>query len=112
MFLMPMALELIQKVQVIKDYPTLTNIIDLRSCLGSTNFYRKFVHRYSDIAVPLYALTKSTAPSSWGPEQMVAFNTLKDALCTTPLLHLPDLQLPFEVEIDASQFAMGVVLTQ
>ena len=43
---------------------------------------------------------------------MYAFNRLKDTLCTAPILQLPDLQFLFEVETDASQFAMGVVLKQ
>ena len=101
-----------EKVQVIRDWPPPTNVTDLRSFLGSTNFYRKFVHRYSDIAVPLHALTKGKVPFHWGLDQMHAFNRLKDTLCTAPVLRLPDLQFPFEVETDASQFAMGVVLKQ
>ena len=75
-----------EKVQVIRDWPPPTNVTDLRSFLGSTNFYRKFVHRYSDIDVPLHALTKSKVPFHWGPYHMHAFNRLKDTLCTALVL--------------------------
>ena len=48
----------------------------------------------------------------WGIDQQDAFNFLKHRLCTTPMLVMPNLQLPFEVEADASGHALGVVLTQ
>jgi len=48
----------------------------------------------------------------WYESQQKAFIELKDRVCTTPVLVLPDLQQPFEVETDASHYAIGVVLTQ
>ena len=48
----------------------------------------------------------------WTPKQQKAFDTLKDSLYSSPVLVLPDVRLPFEVETDASQYAMGAVLKQ
>ena len=48
----------------------------------------------------------------WGGKQQKAFDTLKEKISTTPVLALPDLQRPFEIETDASDYAMGVVLMQ
>jgi len=84
------------KIQVIRDRPSPTTLTELRSFLGLANFYRRFVLGFSHIAWPLSQVTKE----------------LKDRLCTAPVLTLPDLQQPFEVETDASDYAIGVVLTQ
>jgi len=48
----------------------------------------------------------------WGDKQHKAFDTLKERISTTPILALPDLQRPFEIEMDASDYAMGAVLMQ
>jgi hypothetical protein len=49
---------------------------------------------------------------AWGRSQQQAFDDLKQRLCSTPVLSLPDLQHPFEIETDASDYVVGVVLTQ
>ena len=48
----------------------------------------------------------------WGGKHQKAFDTLKEKISTTPVLAVPDLQRPFEIQIDASDYAMGAVLTQ
>ena len=48
----------------------------------------------------------------WGGKQQKAFDTLKEKISTSPVLALPDLQRPFEIETDASDYAMGAVLMQ
>jgi hypothetical protein len=49
---------------------------------------------------------------SWGQSQQQAFDDLKQCLCSAPVISLPDLQQPFEIETDASDYAMGIILTQ
>eukprot|EP00253_Pinus_taeda_P005189 PITA_05189 len=53
-----------------------------------------------------------TSIDEWGGKQQKSFDTLKDKISTTPVLALPDLQRPFEIQTDASDYAMGAVLTQ
>eukprot|EP00253_Pinus_taeda_P026488 PITA_26488 len=102
------------KIQVIRDWSSLTTLIELRSFLGLANFYRRFVLGFSHITWPLSQVTKGGAKAKffWYDSQHKAFIELKDRLCTAPVLALPDLQQPFEVETDAYDYAIGGVLTQ
>eukprot|EP00253_Pinus_taeda_P004503 PITA_04503 len=102
------------KVQVIRDWPSPTTLTELRSFLGLANFYWRFVLGFSHISWPLSQVTKGGAKAKffWSESQQKAFRDLKDRLCTAPVLALPDLQQPFEVETDAFDYAVGAVLTQ
>eukprot|EP00253_Pinus_taeda_P009437 PITA_09437 len=102
------------KIQVVRDWPSPTTLTELRNFLGLANFYRRFMLGFSHITWPLSQVTKGGAKAkfSWSESQQKAFIKLKDYLCTAPVLVLPDLQQPFEVETDASEYAIGVVLTQ
>jgi hypothetical protein len=69
---------------------------------------------FSHITWPLSQVTKGGAKEKlfWSESQQKAFRELKHRLCSAPVLTLPDLQQPFEIETDASNYAIGVVLTQ
>jgi hypothetical protein len=82
------------------------------SFLGLCSFYRRFVKGYAAIAEPLTRLTGKNQPFEWGAEQQHAFNTLKAKLMGYPILRRPDFSRPFFVHTDASQKAVGAVLTQ
>ncbi|KAK3234323.1 hypothetical protein CYMTET_55424 [Cymbomonas tetramitiformis] len=81
-------------------------------------YYRRFVHHFSEIAKPLTALTKTDEPWQWGEQQQWAFDELKEALSSAPVLALPDIKkaadgsAPFLVQADASGVALGGVLMQ
>jgi len=102
------------KIQVIWDWPSSTTLTELRSFLGLANFYRRFVLGFSHITWLLSQVTKGGAKAKffWFESQPKAFRELKDCLCSIPVLALPDLQQPFEVETDASDYAIGAVLMQ
>lgn len=102
------------KIQVIRDWPTLKTLTELHSFLGLANFYCRFVLGFSHIAWSLSQVTKggSKAKFVWAKSQQQAFEDLKKRLCSAPVLTLPDLQQPFEIETDASDYAVGAVLTQ
>ncbi|KAL0357980.1 UNVERIFIED_CONTAM: Gag-Pol polyprotein [Sesamum calycinum] len=76
------------------------------------NYYRRFVKGYSEIARPMTDLLKKMEIWNWTPQCQVAFDNLKRAMVTDPMLALPDMSKPFMVEIDASDFALGGVLMQ
>lgn len=101
-----------QKIQAIIEWPPPKDIHTLRSFLGLCNFYRRFVKSYSLIAVPVTELLKKVTPWDWGPKRTEAFNALKMAMSSSPVLALPDLSKPFEVQTDASDYALGGVLLQ
>ena len=100
------------KVASMVNFPVPTSLTQLRSFLGLCNFYRKFVRGYAKIAGPLHNLTKSSVAWRWGAEEQQAFEGLRHAMTTSPVLALPDPDLPFTVCTDASAFAIGAVLSQ
>ena len=100
------------KIQVIHDWQAPTNIIELCNFLGITNFYCRFVLGFSHITWPLSQVTKGGEKIFWLESQQMAFIELKHHLCSAPVLTLPDLQQQFEIETDASGYAIGAVLTQ
>ncbi|OIT19555.1 hypothetical protein A4A49_59137, partial [Nicotiana attenuata] len=95
-----------QKIQAITDWPPPKDVNALRVFLGLCNFYQWFVKNYSLIAVPLKELLKKVTPWDWGPRRAEAFNALKAAMSSSPALALPDLAKPFEVQTDASDYAL------
>lgn len=101
-----------KKIAAVKNYPVPTNVKQLKAFLGLAGFYRKFVPRFSPIASPLHKLTGKNVPYVWGKEQAEAFQTLKDILCSEPLLQYPDFKKGFIVTCDASSTGLGSVLSQ
>ncbi len=80
---------------------------------GFANFYRRFIRNFSAIAEPLTALTKkASSPIKWTERASRAFDRLKQLFTSTPILTLPDPELPFVVEVDASGIGVGAVLSQ
>ena len=100
------------KVRGVAEWPAPENLHDLQSFLGFTNFYRRFIRDYSRVARPLHDLTAKDRSWSWGPEQEFAFDALKRAVTSEPVLVLPEVGFPFRLETDASDYACGAVLSQ
>jgi len=102
------------KIQVIRDWPAPTTLTELHSYLGLANFYCRFMFGFSHITWPSSQVTKGGAKEKlfWSESQQKTFTELKHRLCSAPMLTLLDLQQPFEIKIDASNYAIGVVLTQ
>ena len=100
------------KVAGVRDWQPPTSVTEVRSFLGLANFYRRFVAGYARMAMPLTELTKDNVPFVWGSEQQRAFDQLKAALCSAPVLVIPDQTKPFQLNCDACKYAVGAVLQQ
>ncbi|GJY22345.1 putative reverse transcriptase domain-containing protein [Tanacetum coccineum] len=79
---------------------------------GLVGYYHRFIENFSKISKSLTILTQKCKTFDWGEEQELAFQTLKDKLCNTPVLALPDRPEEFEVYCDASGLGLGCVLMQ
>lgn len=100
------------KVRAVTAWPAPRNLRELRGFLGFANFYRRFIRDFSRHARPLNDLTKKDVPWTWGLAQQRAFQALKDAFTSEPVLISWDPNRPTRVEVDASGFATGGVLLQ
>ncbi|KAK3510435.1 hypothetical protein QTP70_006850 [Hemibagrus guttatus] len=102
-----------RKVIAVKNWPIPTSVKELQRFLDFANFYRRFIQGYSSITSPLTSPLENKPKSlSWTPVATQAFETLKTAFTTAPLLTHPDPDLPFVVEVDASTTGVGAVLSQ
>ncbi len=100
-----------KKIQTVTEWKKLATVRDVQCFLGYANFYRIFIRNYSKIATPLTRLTRKDK-LEWNAEANQAFETLKKAFTTAPILTHPDFHKSFFLEMDVSDFALGVVLSQ
>src|SRR5258705_7132248 len=100
------------KVQGVTDWPQLTKVKDVQSFIGFVNFYQRFIRNFSEIAHPLHALTRKLKDWLWGAAEQQAFDVLKNAITSAPMLAFPSRSGLFCLECDASNFATGAILSQ
>lgn len=99
------------KIKAVEQWPTPANQKHLCSFLGLANYYRRFIQGHSIIAGPLTLLLRKDR-FTWTTEASTAFQTLKEALISAPVLALPDFSKQFIMETDASKTGIGAVLMQ
>jgi hypothetical protein len=101
------------KVEVIKNWPSLRNIFEVRSFHGLASFYQKFIKNFSVISAAMMDTVKKIHKSfHWTEEAEKIFKLLKWKIIEQPVWVLPDFQKTFQVKCDASGFAIGAVLIQ
>jgi hypothetical protein len=98
-----------EKIEAMQDWPHPKTLKSLCGFLGLIGYYHKFVNNYGKIAAPLTTLLKKNS-FAWTPTAAQAFETLKMAMCATPVLALPNFTKTFFLECDASGKGIGVVL--
>ena len=100
-----------EKIKVMRNWPVPTNATELGGFLGFTGYYRKHVEGYGIIAKSLTVLLQKKA-FQWTEDAQVAFDKLKLAMSTTPVLALPNFEKQFTIETDACDTGIGAVLAQ
>jgi hypothetical protein len=101
-----------KKIEGVASWKEPTTVTEVRKFLGFTGYYRYFVPNYSKIARPLLDLTKKSTPWHWEERQQLAFDELKDRMCSKPVLKQPDFTRKFYLQVDASAYGVGAVLSQ
>jgi len=100
-----------EKVDGVLSWPEPKNIKDVRKFLGFTNYYRRFIKDFTQVARPMNILMRKNVKWQWRKKQQQAFDKLKGIFTTRPVLAAPDLDKEFRVEADASNYATGEVLS-
>ena len=99
------------KALALRNMPRPATKTDVRAFLGLASYYRRFIHHFAAVALPLTHLTKEV-PFLWESEHQEAFEALKDRLCNAPVLVRPDFSVEFTLATDWQPGAVGAVLSQ
>lgn len=99
------------KTQVIQDYPLPRDAHEVRRFLGLTGYFRRFIVNYAKIAAPLTQLTGKNVPFHWDGPQDSSFNSLKEQLCSDPIVIMYDPKAPMtQLHTDASSVTLSDIL--
>ncbi|KAL5011242.1 hypothetical protein ScPMuIL_011676 [Solemya velum] len=101
-----------QLTETVRNWPVPSTVKDVQSFLGITNYYRRYIPHYAELAEPLYALLPKGIEFIWSESQQTAFETLKAVLASPPILAFPISDEVFILDTDASNFSIGAVLSQ
>ena len=106
-----------KKIEAVRNFPIPINKRKVKQFYGLVSYYKRFVKNFAEIAYPLSQLTgikdgRKPRPFIWGEAEQKAFEQLKECLCSKPVLAAPDLSKEFIVTTDASDFALGAILSQ
>lgn len=100
------------KIIAVKQFPVPKNRTEIKSFLGLAGYYRKFIPYFSGVARPLTNLLKKNTTFKWSSECQKAFESLKESLINPPILQMPNFTKPFKLTCDASDHALGAILSQ
>ena len=100
------------KTDVISSWPRPKTPKQIRSFLGMTNYYKKFIDRYAQRSATLRDLLSKDVPFKWGEAQEKSFQDLKTALLSPPILRFPDSSRPYFLQTDASIDGISYILGQ
>ncbi|KAL4035318.1 hypothetical protein IC575_004002 [Cucumis melo] len=101
-----------QKVEAVVNWERPTSATEVRSFLGLAGYYRCFIEDFSQLALPLTALTRKNAKFEWSDKCEQSFQELKKRLVTAPILALPLTGKDYVIYCDASRIGLGCVLMQ
>lgn len=100
------------RIEKVRTYPAPKNPKEIKQFLGLVGYYRKFIKDFSKTAKPLTRLLQKSSIFQWTSEQQHSFDSLKTKLTSQPVLSYPDWNRPFVLTTDASNEAIGAILSQ
>jgi len=100
------------KIEAVRNWPVPEDVHEVRSFLGLTSYYRRFVPTFAEIAAPLHVLTMKNRKFEWTTQCDHAFTKLKYALISSPILAMPNDNDSFLLDTDACDVSIGAVLSQ
>jgi hypothetical protein len=100
------------KIDAMLCFPEPKTVTNVRSFLGLTGYYRKYIRGYSRLASPLFELTKKDVAFVWNQDCQRAFDALKRALVEAPILVRPNFERPLCLDVDWSTKGVGAILSQ
>jgi len=100
-----------KKVKEVLEWPMPKCIKDVQKFLGLANYYRRFIEGFATVARPLHDLVKKDKKWDWTERQEKVFKELKEQFTKEPVLAAPDIDKKMRMEVDASDYATGGVLS-
>jgi hypothetical protein len=100
------------KVQQLRDRPPPKNAKEVKEFLGGVGYYQEFIPNYSVMTYPIRRLLRKTTNFCWDDKAQRAFDQIKVALTTAPVLRYPNFNHPFKLYTDGSKRGLGAVLCQ
>ena len=101
-----------KKVQSVKDAQPPTNVSEMRSLLGMTNYSSRFIKNYAAICEPLRRLTRQETTWEWNEEHQQAFDKLKQELSSETVMTYYNPKLDIDILVDGSPVGLGAILSQ
>jgi hypothetical protein len=102
----------LEEVRAMKEWKEPINVKGIQSFLGFANVYRRFIHDFSKITTPLMKLIRKDTPFVWDDAAQQAFENIKLAMVSQPILHHFEPTRPLTLEMDTSDYAIGAVCSQ
>ena len=96
-----------EKIEAIMNWPTPRHAIDVRSFMGLTGYYRRFIEGFSKVAHPITSLKRKGINFEWTLRCEEGFQQLKNLLISAPVLKVADLEKYFVVCTNACGQGLG-----
>lgn len=100
------------KIQAVKNFPIPKTQKEIKTFLGLLGYYRKFIHNFANLTKPLTSCLKKGNKVELNANYIKCFEHCKNLLCNDPILQYPDFEKPFNLTTDASNYALGAILSQ
>ena len=100
-----------EKIEGVLNWPAPRNIKEVQKFLGFANYYRRFIKDFARIVALLHVLVRKEQKWKWKKKQKKAFERLKIVFTIEPILAIPEIDREMRVEVDASDYTTGGVLS-